>query len=126
MESHSYRYLIIIVVFSSEPPQSPTKPEVVDYDKDKVDLSWTPPKDTGGAPLTGFIIQKKERGSPVWTKAADVPPNQNKATVPGLTEGNDYEFRVIAVNKAGESEPSDPSDFVTAKPKFCKYFNVLN
>ncbi|GIY50159.1 twitchin [Caerostris extrusa] len=101
-----------------EPPQSPGKPEVKDYDKDHVDLAWTAPKDTGGAPLTGYTVQKKERGSPIWTKACDVPASQTKCTVPGLTEGNDYEFRVIANNKAGESEPSDPSDFVTAKPKF--------
>ncbi|GBN20312.1 Twitchin, partial [Araneus ventricosus] len=101
-----------------EPPQAPGKPQVTDHDKDRVDLAWTAPKDTGGAPLTGYTIQKKERGSPIWTKAADVPASQTKCTVPGLTEGNDYEFRVIANNKAGESEPSDPSDFVTAKPKF--------
>lgn len=114
-------FLFTRAIFIIEPPQSPTKPEVTDYDKDKVDLAWQAPKDTGGAPLTGYIVQKKEKGSPIWTKALDVPPTQTKCTVPGLTEGNDYEFRVIAANKAGESEPSDPSDFVTAKPKFCKY-----
>ncbi len=32
--------------------------------------------------------------------------------VPDLTENANYEFRVKAVNKAGESEPSDPSGFM--------------
>ena len=28
---------------------------------DRVDLKWDPPKDTGGAPITKYIIEKKER-----------------------------------------------------------------
>ncbi|XP_013785867.1 twitchin-like, partial [Limulus polyphemus] len=101
-----------------EQPGAPGKPKVTDWDKDHVDLEWAPPKDDGGSPITGYIIQKKERGTPLWTKAAEVPSSATKATVPDLIEGNDYEFRVIAKNKGGDGEPSEPSDLVTAKPRF--------
>ena len=39
---------------------------------------------------------------------------------PLIVEGNEYEFRVIAVNKAGPSEPSDPSDTIKAECRFQK------
>lgn len=88
-----------------------------------MDLEWTPPKNDGGSPITGYIIQKKEKGSPYWTNAVHVPANKNAATVPDLTEGQEYEFRIIATNTAGQSEPSEPSDLVTAKARFCKSFH---
>lgn len=88
-------------------------------------MEWTAPKSDGGSPITGYIIQKKEKGSPYWSNAVHVPASKTKATVPDLTEGQDYEFRIIATNNAGQSEPSEPSDMVTAKARFCKNNTAL-
>lgn len=46
-----------------------------------------------------------------------VPGDALAATVPGLTPGEEYEFRLVAVNKGGASDPSDPSKSVVAKPR---------
>lgn len=50
-----------------------------------------------------------------------------QATVPDLTKGQEYEFRIIAVNSAGPSAPSEPSDPVVCKKRYCKtYKYTLN
>lgn len=41
-----------------------------------------------------------------------------------LIEGSEYEFRVIACNKVGPSEPSAPSRTIVAKNPFGK-LNIL-
>jgi len=40
------------------------------------------------------------------------------ATIDGLKEGAQYEFRVRAINKAGPGEPSDATKPIIAKSRF--------
>lgn len=101
-------------------PGKPGSPEVMDWDKDRVDLQWTEPRSDGGAPITGYIIEKKKRFGP-WEKAVEVPAKHGpKASVPDLEEGEEYQFRIVAVNKAGNSEPSEASQPVVCKARFEK------
>lgn len=54
--------------------------------------------------------------SPMWEKAAEVLGCTGK--VNNLIENMEYQFRVIAVNKAGNSEPSEPTKTLIAKDRF--------
>ena len=46
-----------------------------------------------------------------------VPATSNRATVPDLEEGKEYEFRVIPVNKAGPGEASECTNPVVTKAR---------
>lgn len=105
-----------MVVFVDE-PDAPEKPTVTDWDEDHADLEWEKPKSDGGSPIQEYILQKKEKGNPYWVNAATVPGNKTKGTVPALEKDHEYEFRVIAVNKAGPSEPSEPTDAIIARSR---------
>ncbi len=45
--------------------------------------------------------------------------------MPGLEKDHEYEFRVIAVNKAGPSEPSEATDAVITRSRFCEFFKIF-
>lgn len=101
-------------------PKPTSKPEVVDWDKDRIDIEWQPPTDNGGSPIKEYIVEKKEKGSPIWSEAGKTSGGKTSFSAKGLKPGAEYEFRVIAVNEAGPSEPSEPSDSQMAKARYVK------
>jgi len=107
------------------PPGPPGEPKIVDFDNKSVTLRWSKPKDTGGRPISHYIIQKKDKFGG-WFDALITDDDNCVATieelearVPGLSEGKWYQFRVIAVNKAGESDPSPHT-----RPHLCRHKNL--
>lgn len=109
-----------LISFVDEPGK-PGTPSVVDYDRDFVELQWNRPEEDGGSPITGYIIEKRDKYSPTWEKCAEVDGDVNRGKVEDLVEGTQYEFRVRAVNKAGPGEPSEASKSHIARPKNRKY-----
>lgn len=113
-----------IISFVDEPGK-PGTPSVADYDTDFVELQWSRPDEDGGSPITGYIIEKRDKYSPIWEKCAEVDGDVNKGKVADLVEGTQYEFRVRAVNKAGPGEPSDASKSHIARPKNRKCLQIF-
>lgn len=99
-------------------PKKPGEPEVSNMRKNSCTLTWTAPESDGGAPIIGYVIERKERLSMRWAPIVHEPVPELTFKVEELFEGTDYEFRIIAMNKAGASEPSFPSRPVTAKEPF--------
>ena len=71
-------------------------------------VSWTPPTDDGGSPISGYTITANPDGV-----TADAPAEATSATVEGLTNGTSYTFTVAASNEAGPGAPSAASAPVT-------------
>lgn len=111
------KYSTNVCIYVDE-PGAPERPEVEDWTQEKADLTWTPPASDGGAPIEKYIIEKKEKFSSMWSKAGET--EKTSFTVKGLKDGAEYEFRVIAVNKAGPGQPSEPSQSIVAKDRFGK------
>ena len=90
-------------------------------------MQWTPPPSDGGAPITHYVIEMKEKNMGQWVhgktlslKEVQDLGNVIKAKQDGLVEGCEYQFRVKAVNKGGPGKPGPPSVPMIAKTRFRK------
>lgn len=78
-------------------------------------VTWTPPVNDGGAPVTGYWVEVSRNGTIVAADTATAPP----LTIGGLTNGQAHTVRVYATNRAGNGALSasvnvTPSSTVTA------------
>ena len=112
-----------VTLLSAKPPGPPGRPDVSDINKTSATVTWTAPKSDGGSTITGYIVERREKGRDRWTRVNRKPIDDLKLKVTDLVEKTDYEFRVIAENKAGLGQPSEPSVKFVAKAPYGMYFN---
>lgn len=65
-----------------------------------------------------FFLCFQEKFGNDWTEGKVIEGDVTKATIDGLKEGTQYEFRIRAVNRAGPSDPSDATKPIIAKCRF--------
>jgi len=70
-------------------------------------VTWQAPAFTGGLPITTYTVTASPGGASV-----SVPGAQTSATVPGLTNGVSYTFRVSDVNAVGAGPDSSDSNAI--------------
>ncbi|KAJ8922127.1 hypothetical protein NQ315_004061 [Exocentrus adspersus] len=97
-------------------PQKPGKPQLVSETEatpDVVTITWAPPANDGGSPISGYLVEHRRTGSPHWVRAAPLLVRVPEVTISGLEPGWRYQFRVSAENAVGMSDPSDLSEPIT-------------
>lgn len=88
-------------------------------------MSWQPPANDGGAPITGYQLERQSGFSPRWAPVNKDLIEGTTYDLSDLVEDNTYIFRVKAVNKAGPSNPSEPSETYKAKNPWSKLFSLF-
>lgn len=97
-------------------PSAPQGPIVTsDLTATSVVIAWKPPLKDGGLPITGYVIEKRDKRRPTWVKVEKVNPDILTYCVQNLTTGSDYYFRVFAENDEGLSPPLEMDQPVTPK-----------
>ena len=74
-----------------------------------INVSWDRPTNDGGAKIQGYKLEYREVTEESWVVVSSTLIRSQTHTVASLVTGCEYEFRVKAVNAAGESRPSIPS-----------------
>ena len=93
---------------------------VEDLTKKSCTLTWEPPAFDGGTPIIGYYIEKSTGYSSRWIKVNREPLATVRKVFKDLIEGSEYEFRVVAENKAGVGKPSETTGRLTAKDPYGK------
>jgi hypothetical protein len=98
------------------PPSAPTGATGASPTIGAVGLSWAPPENDGGQPITGYRAQiffDAEATEPLPGSPVELHPDTTAHSWTGLTEGATYYLRVTAVNALGEGAATDVVGVVT-------------
>jgi hypothetical protein len=98
-------------------PGKPGKPECASRSKNHIELAWKKPSDDGGAPIKGYIVERKSKTDKKWNCVTKDPIKDTSFYDDKVVAGKEYEYRVIAVNEGGESDASKESALLPAKPE---------
>jgi hypothetical protein len=113
-----------VLANDADKPGPPEAPTISDVHKVGCTVSWQPPKEDGGTPITGYHVERHLTTSDRWLKVNTGAVTELTYKVNDLVEGSEYEFRVSAENKVGVGPPSSPSKPFVAKDPFSKYERI--
>jgi len=102
-------------------PQPPSPITTTSITSTSITLSWTAPTNTGGNPVTGYLIYWSEissTGSIIstnsYTISSTLPtPPATTYTIPNLTHATLYEIQISSINCSGVGPLSSPPLYVT-------------
>ncbi len=95
VEGHAYKFLVravnqmgdspdleteeeIIAKNPFDPPSPPGKPNVADWGEEFAELTWKAPSDDGGAEITGYRVEVRNRDRRNWLEAGIAGGSENK------------------------------------------------
>ena len=71
-------------------------------------MAWEPPRTDGGSPIRGYYVEKMRSDGSEYEVANRKIFTECCGTIENLSENQEYQFRVKAVNEVGEGDPSKP------------------
>jgi hypothetical protein len=85
-------------------PAAPTLGPVTTLAADSLGLSWTIPS---GSEVTAYRVERSSNAGGPFSAVAVTPAGANSFSDTGLAPGTSYFYRVVALNDAGASPPSN-------------------
>ena len=111
-------YSVSFVAAPNSAPSAPGSLTGVGFNQ-SVRLTWVAPGFNGGEAITDYVVEyatpNTGSNTPVWSTFADGVSVTTTATVTGLTNATQYQFRVSAVNAVGRGAASST---VTVAPVY--------
>lgn len=113
----------VIDVAVVDVPSKPRKPAIVEVIGNSVQLSWNEPKDNGNCDIIGYSVEKRDKRSgpeSEWYIVYDKVRHQ-QCNVDELIIGNEYQFRIKAINEVGSSDGVATKEFANIPKETTTY-----
>ena len=114
----NYPVTVVTFVVELDKPDAPENLTLKDSTESSVTLKWEVPPSDGGAPITQYVVERREPSKRAWTAAGTAPADRLELTVNGLVEGQAYSFRVAAENSCGVGEFAEMQKPVSPRSQF--------
>ena len=101
---------MLIDLFILDVPGAPKDAQADSVTDETVRLAWHAPEDNGGSYITNYIIERLDPDSGKWIRTAT--SRFTHCTIENLIPNKSYQFRILAENIFGVSEPSEPTKTV--------------
>ncbi|XP_060925116.1 immunoglobulin-like and fibronectin type III domain-containing protein 1 [Limanda limanda] len=92
----------LIVLDKPTPPQGPS--DILESAVTSVEFKWKPPKDSGGCPVTSYIIERQQVGRSKWTNLGEICGSDASYRDSGVDPGRRYCYRIRAKTAEGISD----------------------
>ena len=80
--------------------------DVVEVTRENVILKWDEPEDNGGEAVSNYVVEKKDMLRMMWLTVNNACL-KNEIRISKLRENGEFQFRVMAENSYGLSDPVD-------------------
>lgn len=91
-----------------------------------VEFNWKPPKDSGGCPVTNYIIERQQVGRNKWTNLGEIPGDTPCYKDTDVDPGRRYCYRIKAKNAEGVSDHLETEDISAGVLRKPTYFHNLS
>ena len=97
------------------PPNPPTGLSATSYSGTQINISWNPPVNNGGPPITGYKIEYSIDAGSFTNLIANTGSASTIYSHTGLSTQHSYTYRVFAINSVGTSNSSNTASAIPIK-----------
>ena len=113
----------MVSTYFAAPAEAPANIRVIGISDESLTIEWSSPLRDGGSPITGYVIEKRESTSLIWSRVSTVGVKTTSYVFKFLDSSVSYYVRVAAENEEGVGawlelrEPVKPQKPISESPR---------
>lgn len=94
---------------------APSSLRITELGVSSATIEWEKPYNCGAAPLSNYILEKREAGQGNWELLTNLPVTITECELENMVSDKGYYVRILAENRFGVSPPCELQEPITVK-----------